>query len=913
MCVRLSFTPLLASPDHWQYHRPEAGAGEGAGSPALCSVSDRFFYLDVQSSLPLSTLSRSWPPHEPAVANPALRTPHIYAPRTLRIPSPPAMAPKRPRRQPDLALRDPVPLPNFPLTPAEYRASVPRSSAIVVDLGSSSLRAGFSSDDAHAPRLQLPPFVARSRERAADGYYTPVGYEALAASNRSAARSPFDGSIANNSTLVERLLDGVLLQLGLGEEERIPHPFVLTEPPCQPNAVRAHFTEMMFESYEVPKVCFGVDALFSYLYNGYITDSDGGARYAKKSGLVVSCGYNTTHVMPVHEGSYYAAGTKRVSAGGHNMTSNLSRRLQLRHPDYATLFSYARVEALKHDACIVAEDYDKALIEIRDDPAAYERMCKIVQLPSSDGGFDKPGLSIEEQERAKRLRIERGRRLSEMMKERNRAKAAAAGVDKKAKEAEAMVTVTDEEAAPLMNASQAFRDLEMITKSQDEDEDVYYLARVAAGFDSQEAFDEELNKRSEAIEQAREALGEEKAEVVDAMWAKKSSEDELLKVPDAELSTTGLKRKRKLAMLRGAAEARQRIKREKEAVAERERVVAEASAKARVENPEQYIANLRKERAGLAEKLKRRKAAKEAGSDRRSLANRQRMRLLAQHAGASGEVEEDGGGGGAKAGGRRRGPGSKKAKAKKAEDDTFGMDDSDWDVYRDMRVRDDVGEEASDDDSEADRTQLARLRAEILDMDPEEDDPTLVRPVGSALLYVPHPYADEVPVVVERMATPEALFQPSLLGIEQCGLIEAIELATRAAAFDSAHARRAIVSEVFLTGGVAHTGGLEARIGRELRARFPTAWGDGVARGVRRARDPALDAFRGAALFARGGGAAFDRACVTRADYDEVGPDYMADHAMGNMYVPTPVVDAGEAERKRKLQSYRRAPSALVK
>lgn len=820
------------------------------------------------------------------------------------------MPPKRPRRQPDYILREESAPANHPLTPADYRQTVSPSASIVVDLGSSALRAGFSSDKGPSPRLQFPPFVARSREQGAKGYYTPVGHEALAASNRSAARSPFDGSIANNSTLVERLLDGVLLRLGLADEDAIRHPFVLTEPPCQPNAVRAQFTELLFESYEVPKVCLGIDALFSYLYNGHVGDADGGVRYKRKSGLVVSCGYNTTHVLPVHESKYYGAGTKRINAGGHDLTTNLSRRLQLRHPDYSTLFSYARVEALKRDSCLVAEDYDKELGAIRDDVATYERMCRIVQLPSSEGGVEKPGMSVEEQERAKQLRIDRGRRLSEMMKERNRAKAAASGADKKAKEAEVEVTVSEEESAPLLAARQAFRDLEMITKSQNQDEDVYYLARVAAGFETEEAFEEEMAKRTKAIEEARDELGEEKTEIVDAMWVKKSSEDELLKVPDLELSATGLKRKRKFAMLRGAAEARQRIKREKEAVAERERAAAKASAKARADDPVKYIANLRKDRAELAEKLKRRKAAKEAGSDRRSLANRQRMRLLAQHAGATGEVEEDGGGGGGTSkSGRRRGP---SAKSKKA-DDTFGMNDSDWDVYRDMRVRDDVGEEASDDDSEVDRTTLSRLRGEIAEMDPDEEDPTLVRPVGSALLYVPHPFADEIPLVIERIATPEALFQPSLLGIEQCGLIEAIDMVARTPAFADASDRRAIVNEIFLTGGVANTPGLEARIGRELRSRFPTAWGDGIVAGVRRARDPTLDAYRGASLFADGGGEAFETACITKRDYEEVGPDYMGEHGMGNMYVPTPSVEPAEAERKRKLQSYRRAPSALVK
>jgi actin-related protein 5 len=814
---------------------------------------------------------------------------------------------KRPRREPDLLLRERSPPPNTPLTPSAYRATVPGSASIVVDMGSSMLRASFSSDGyrAGAPRLQFPPYVARNREHGANGFYTPVGYEALATSNRSAARSPFDGSIANNSTLVERLLDGVLIRLGLADEDEIRHGVVLTEPPCQPNGVRAQFTELLFETHEVPKICFGVDALFSYMYNGHVRE-EGGLRYARRSGLVVSCGYNTTHVLPVHERKYYAAGTKRINAGGHHMTTNLSRRLQLRHPDYSTLFSYSRVEQLKHDACCVSEDYDAELVGIRDDVKKYEGICRVVKLPSAEGGVEKPGLSAEERERAKQLRIERGRRLSEMMKERNRAKA---GTEKKSKEVEVAVTVADEDAAPLLAARQVYRDLEMITEAQDQDEDVYYLARVAAGFESQEAFDEELVRRGEVVESAREALGEEKAAIVDALWEKKSAEDELLRVPDGQLSAAGLKRKRKLAMLRGAAEARLRIRKEKEAAAERERVAAEVAEKARAEDPENYIANLRKQRAELAEKVKRRKAAKEAGSDRRSLAARQRMRLLAQHAGATGEVEDDNGGGGSKAGGRRK---ASNAKSKKP-DDTFGMNDSDWDVYRDMRVRDDVGEEPSDNDSEVDRTALARLRSEILQMDPDEEDPTLVRPVGSALLYVPHPYADEIPLTIERIATPEILFQPSLIGLEQCGLIEAIELVVNSPTFADPTDRRSIVNEVFLTGAVAHTPGLEARIGRELRTRFPTTWGDGIVAGVRRARDPALDAWRGACFFADQGGAAFDKACVTKQLYDEVGPDYMGEHGLGNMYVPTPVVDPAEAERKRKLQSYKRSPSALVK
>lgn len=815
---------------------------------------------------------------------------------------------KRPRRQPCFTLQEPVPQHNHPLSPSEYRRVVPHDSSIVVDFGSSALRAGFSTDAGSSPRLYFPPYVGRGRESGDHGLYSPVGYEALASSHRSAARSPFDGAIPNNATLVERLLDGVLIQLGLAEEDVIHHPVVLTEPPCQPNGVRAQFAELLFEAYQVPKACFGVDALFSYLYNGNVSDNEFGMRYIRKSGIVVSCGFNTTHVLPVFNGRFHSNGTKRINLGGNQMTTNFSRRLQLRHPDYSTLFTYSRCEALKHEVCCVSRDFDTELKCIRDDEDIFNSVARIVAIPAVDGGPEKPGLSLEEQQRAKESRIERGRRLSEMMKERNRAKAAAgAGKKGSSSEAEAVEYVTEEEAAPLLSALSNLREMEMISTAHEQgDEDLYYLARVKAGFETEALFEEASAERHRIVREERERLGEMKAEQADAIWRKRRQEDELLAVPDDELSTAGLKRKRLLRSQRGAAEARLRIKRQKEEALEAERKKAEEIARERREQPELYLANLRNERALVAEKVKRRKAAKDAGSDRRSLAARQRMRLLAQHAGKQGAVEETGAGAGAGAGKRRRGPSKVKF-----DEDTFGMNDSDWDVYRDMRVREDVGAEESEDEAARDQERLEQLRSEIQEMVPDEEDPTVERQVGSALLYVPHPFPNEFPVVVERIATAEALFQPTLLGYEQCGIPEAIDIV--ASCFKDPAERRNIVNEVFLTGGVANLMGLEERVRRDLRSRFPEEWGDGLAAGVRRAKNPTLDAWRGASLFARSGGVAFDKACITRKDYDEMGPDYMGEHGMANMHVPTPFVDPAEAERRKKLQSYKRSGGALVK
>jgi actin-related protein 5 len=753
------------------------------------------------------------------------------------------------------------------------------------------------------PRCAQATAVTRARHTAET---------AVAATNRSAARSPFDGSIPNNATLTERLFDGVLARLGLAEQDAIQHPLVLTEPPCQPNGVRAQFTELVFEAYEFPKLCIGIDALFSYLYNNHTAaererrelsaaGAPSGVRFApRKAGIVVSCGYQATHILPVFNGRFHAPAAKRINVGGHHMTSDLMRRLQLNYPDQSAVFTYSRVESLTHDLCYVAKDYGAELASMRDDVGYFDSVSKIVKFPSTGSGPERPGLSAEELERARLLRIERGKRLSDMMKERNRSKAVingnGNGTGKKGSESDLALAVSEDEALPLQKALSSLRELERLSDTRNVDEDIYYLARVKAGFETEESFKAEVSARESVLRLAQDALGDVKAELVETAWRRKVQEDELIAVSDSELSATGLKRKRHLRSLRGAAETRLRIKREKAEAQEKLRLEEEQNARLREEDPENYLASLKAEREELARKIRRRAAAKDAGSDRRSLAARERMRLLAQHAGNKGGDDGTGAGNGS------GGPGGRK-RDKAKDSDTFGMNDSDWDVYRDMRVRDDGGGE-SEDDSTIDQKRLDSVRAQITDIVPDEEDPTMVRAVGSALLYVPHPFHDEIPIVVDRIRIPEILFQPSLVGVEQCGLTEAIEFCVNS--FDSNLERRRILGDIFLTGGVAGFKGFKERMQGELRSRFPTEWGDEIVKGVCVAGNTELDAWRGASLFADAGESAFAAACITKQEYEEKGADYIGEHGMSNWHVPTPYVDPVEAERRKKLQSYKR-------
>ena len=62
--------------------------------------------------------------------------------------------------------------------------------------------------------------------------------------------------------------------------------------------------ELLFECYNVPSVTFGIDSLFSYYANGGLHDDDG-------SGVVISAGNTSTHIIPTLHGKGLLERTKR--------------------------------------------------------------------------------------------------------------------------------------------------------------------------------------------------------------------------------------------------------------------------------------------------------------------------------------------------------------------------------------------------------------------------------------------------------------------------------------------------------------------------------------------------------------------------------------------------------------------------
>ena len=248
--------------------------------------------------------------------------------------------------------------------------------------------------------------------------------------------------------------------------------------------------------------------------------------------------------------------------------------------------------------------------------------------------------------------------------------------------------------------------------------------------------------------------------------------------------------------------------------------------------------------------------------NRKSLASQMRMKTLANLA-SDGPKK------------RRRG----------GDDDDFGANDNDWSVYRDVAT----GEQSEDEEEEDLGSMLNAVENELLEYDPEfTENHTLAaqsdwtKSLVHAFLRGPWPFdpesqreAHQLHLNVERIRVPEVVFQPSIAGVDQAGLIEIAADIINQRYSDPADQSR-LLKDVFLTGGNTLFTGFDERFRKEFRGFLPID----ATLNVRKATDPVFDAWKGAAQWASGGD--LGRSSVTRQEYMEKGSEYLKEHDLGN-------------------------------
>ncbi|KAE9370666.1 actin-like ATPase domain-containing protein [Stipitochalara longipes BDJ] len=710
--------------------------------------------------------------------------------------------------------------------PDGYQKAKSRSgdrAAIVIDNGSSGTRAGWSFED--APRFNITPIFSKYRDRKLGKTYSFVGNDVLADTTaRGHMRNAFEAGsgIVSNWDVMESLLDYVFIKMGLeGSNGGVDVPIVMTEAVANLPYSRKSMTEIIFECYSAPSLAYGIDSLFSYDYNN------------GKTGLVVSSSHSSTHLIPVLNSKALLTQATRLNWGGSQSAEYLLKLIRLKYPTFPGKLNSSQTEYMIRDHCYLSKDYDQELSTFLDWTGLEDR-DHVVQYPYTEEIIVQK--SEEELARIAEKRKESGRRLQEQ--------AAKMRLEKLIRKEQELDYYRDLQ-SKLANESK--KEVKRLLDSEDMKDEA--------------ALERTIKELDKSIRKARtkDVGGPEIEEEVE------EPDFSLLEIPDDQLDEAGLKAKRHQRLMKSNHEARARAKAEKEKekarVAEEQRLDEEK----RENDLEGWLQERRNARTDLIQKLKDRERLKADLGNRKSLASQIRMRSIANLASDNPTKK------------RRRGN----------DDDNFGANDDDWGVYRQIATG-----EGSDDEEEEDLgANLKTLEADLLKYDPEfTDQHTLdaqtdwTKSLVHAFLRGPRPFdpksqaeAHQLHLNVERIRVPEVIFQPSIAGLDQAGIVEiAADILTHR--LNGVASQEAFLKDIFLTGGSSMFQNFDERLRDGLRASLPAD----LPLVMRRAKDPILDAWRGAAKWA--GGSAWKNAAITREEYLEKGSEYMKEHDLGNAY-----------------------------
>ena len=739
---------------------------------------------------------------------------------------------------------------------------------IIIDNGSYECRAGWST--CNEPNICCRNILAKPKLN--DGNFSPfiVGnsifeYE----QGKINKKSPFEKNVIAHFSTQEHIFDHIFSNLNI-TDNCINHPVLITEPVCNLSFSRKCMTELMFELYGVPSLTYGIDMMFSYYYNNYenIKNNTG-----LGTCLIISSSNQVTHILPVIDNKIDIKNTRRISIGSENAKDLLMKSLQLKYSDIKQKLTNEVIQEIYHKYTMAAIDYEQELklIELlhKDEQEKYHKLDlvniygtldmyqKVIDsykeekrnninnnfiknsfsnlkpytnlinyIDENENNVEKniinylyffkkpfmgvlPFITQEELKAKQEAKNEQIRRLREIMKKKREENYKKMQLE--LEQLEKMISLKEQD---------KFKFEEMLTNT---------------GYESAEEILQRINKLNAKLNNDIHHLENTQPQDIESRW-------NLLSMPDEDLTEEQIKMKRIQKMQKNAYYSR--LEKKEQARKEKEKI-----EKLKNENKDKYLVSLYRTKKEILERLAKYDELKRDMVNRHSKTNMKRMQTLA-------ELGKD-------YDGMERG--------NNWEDDDFGKNDEDWEIYREVN-KNNINEE-----EEEDYNRLHDIENQISEIDKNY--------FGNVQQYQYNFYQENDYFIlgVDQFRCAELLFKPYIIGVEQAGIIEIISQIIKNMNLNT---KNNLAKNIFITGGNTYYPFLKERIYHDIRSYLPVDANINVLR----AENPVLDAWKGARLFFNdtynlngNKNNLRHNIYITKKEYEEYGVEYFKEHFCGNI------------------------------
>ena len=241
--------------------------------------------------------------------------------------------------------------------------------AVVIDNGTGFTKMGYAGN--LDPDFVIPTCIADLEKKSTlsvstknDEYNFYIGNEGIRIAKESQKHKltyPMQNGIIEEWDLMEKYWhQSIYNYLKCDPQE---HYFVLTEPPMNPPENRENIAEIFFETFNVPGLYIGVQAVFALM--GCQKSLEDDKQHINKeqyealsslNGIVVDSGDGVTHVVPICDGYVLGSNIKHIPIAGRKITKFMEQMIRDRGEKIPTEDLYYATMELKEKHGYIAEN-----------------------------------------------------------------------------------------------------------------------------------------------------------------------------------------------------------------------------------------------------------------------------------------------------------------------------------------------------------------------------------------------------------------------------------------------------------------------------------------------------------------------------------------------------------------------------